>query len=146
MGNEKKNGIGGFIAEFKTFISKGNVIDLAVGVIIGGAFASIVSSVVDDIIMPIVGMILAGINFHSFGIEIPWGNHPFINIGSFIQAIIVFMLTALCVFGIVKFINIFYKKEQPKTNPSKEELLTEIRDLLKAQNEISDKENQKSDL
>ena len=109
--------------------------DLAVGVIIGGAFASIVSSVVDDIIMPIVGMILAGINFHNFGIEIPWGNHPFINIGSFIQAIIVFLLTSLCVFGIVKFLNIFRKKEQPQAKPSKEEeLLTEIRDLLKAQN------------
>ena len=134
--NKKSKVLGNFFNEFKQFISKGNVIDLAVGVIIGGAFASIVSSVVDDIIMPIVGMILAGINFRSFGIEIPWGNHPFINIGSFIQAIIVFLLTAFCVFGIIKFINIFYKKEKPEAKPSKEEeLLTEIRDLLKAQNE-----------
>ncbi len=134
--DKKKNGVTGFFSEFKKFISKGNVIDLAVGVIIGGAFASIISSLVDDIIMPVIGTILAGINFHNFGIEIPWGNHPFINIGSFIQAIIVFLLTAICVFGFVKIIGIFYKKEKAAAKPSKEEeLLTEIRDLLKEQNE-----------
>ncbi|MDE5648490.1 MAG: large-conductance mechanosensitive channel protein MscL [Oscillospiraceae bacterium] len=122
--------------EFKQFISKGNVIDLAVGVIVGGAFTSIVSSLVDDMIMPIIGMILAGVNFKDFGITIPWGNEPFINIGNFIQAIITFLLTAICVFAIVKIINLFYKKaEKPAPKPSKEEeLLTEIRDLLKAQN------------
>lgn len=134
--NEKKKGVSGFFSEFKSFISKGSVIDLAIGVIIGGAFASIVASLVDDIIMPIVGTILAGINFHDFGISIPWGNHPFINIGSFIQAIIVFLLTAVCVFGIIKVIGIFYKKEKAAAKPTKEEeLLTEIRDLLKAQSE-----------
>lgn len=134
--NEKKKGVSGFFSEFKSFISKGSVIDLAVGVIIGGAFASIVASLVDDIIMPIVGTILAGINFHDFGISIPWGNHPYINIGSFIQAIIIFLLTAVCVFGIVKVIGIFYKKEKAAAKPTKEEeLLTEIRDLLKAQSE-----------
>ncbi len=133
---DNKKGISGFFSEFKSFISKGNVIDLAVGVIIGGAFASIVSSLVDDIIMPLVGTILAGINFHDFGISIPWGNHPFINIGSFIQAIIVFLLTALCVFGIVKVIGIFHKKAKADPKPSKEEeLLTEIRDILKSQSE-----------
>ncbi len=134
---DKKKGVSGILTEFKTFISKGNVIDLAVGVIIGGAFTSIVTSLVDDMIMPIVGMVLAGVNFNNFGIEIPWGNHPFINIGSFIQAIIVFLLTAICVFGIVKLIGVFYKKEKPAAKPTKDqELLTEIRDLLKAQNGI----------
>lgn len=140
--NEKKNAVSNFFSEFKAFINKGNVMDLAVGVIIGGAFASIVSSLVDDIIMPFVGMILAGVNFKNFGIEIPWGNRPFINIGSFIQAIIIFLLTALCVFFIIKAVSIFHKKEKAEKKPSKEEeLLTEIRDLLKAQSGISDEQS-----
>lgn len=137
MDNKKnKLGVSGILNEFKQFISKGNVIDLAVGVIVGGAFTSIVSSLVDDMLMPIIGTILAGINFKDFGITIPWGNEPFINIGNFIQAIITFLLTAICVFALVKIINLFYKKaEVPAPKPSKEEeLLTEIRDLLKAQN------------
>ncbi len=137
MDNKKnKLGVSGILNEFKQFISKGNVIDLAVGVIVGGAFTSIVSSLVDDMLMPIIGTILAGINFKDFGITIPWGNEPFINIGNFIQAIITFLLTAICVFALVKIINLFYKKaEAPAPKPSKEEeLLTEIRDLLKAQN------------
>ena len=146
MGDNKKKGIAGVLDEFKKFISKGNVIDLAVGVIIGGAFTSIVTSLVDDMIMPIVGMILAGVNFKNFGIEIPWGNHPFINIGNFIQAIIVFLLTAVCVFGIVKLIGLFYKKEKPVAKPTKDqELLTEIRDLLKMQNGIPLDEEKKED-
>ena len=125
----------GLIAEFKAFISKGNVIDLAVGVIIGAAFGSIITSLVDDIIMPFVGMILAGINFNDLGVTIPWGNHPYINFGSFIQAIIIFLITALCVFILVKVVGIFYKKEKKDPEPSKEEkLLAEIRDLLKEQN------------
>ena len=125
----------GLIAEFKAFISKGNVIDLAVGVIIGAAFGSIITSLVDDIIMPFVGMILAGINFNDLGVTIPWGNHPYINFGSFMQAIIIFLITALCVFILVKVVGIFYKKEKKDPEPSKEEkLLAEIRDLLKEQN------------
>ena len=112
--------------EFKEFISKGNVVDMAVGLIVGSAFTAIV-----------IGMILAGINFKSLGIEIPWGNHPFIAIGNFIQNVITFIITAACVFMVVKLMNVFRKKkeetpEPPK--PSKEELLlTEIRDLLKEQ-------------
>ena len=109
MDKKNKSGISTILNEFKQFISKGNVIDLAVGVIVGGAFTSIVSSLVDDMLMPIIGMILAGINFKYFGITIPWGNEPFINIGNFIQAIITFLLTAICVFAIVKIINLFYK-------------------------------------
>lgn len=131
----------GFIHEFKEFISRGNVVDLAVGVIVGGAFTSIVNSLVNDIFTPIIGMILAGINFNDLGITIPWGNKPYINIGSFIQAVVSFLITAFCIFLIVKFINAFKKKEEEKPDeppkapePTKEEvLLTEIRDLLKAQ-------------
>ena len=100
---KKLKGVGGVINEFKTFISRGNVLDMAVGVIVGGAFTSIVNSLVDDILMPFIGMILAGINFRSLGVTIPWGNRPYINIGNFLQAIITFILTAMCVFFIVKF-------------------------------------------
>ena len=125
----------GLLAEFKAFINKGNVVDLAVGVIIGAAFGAIINSLVDDMIMPFVGMILAGINFNDLGVTIPWGNHPYINFGSFIQAIIVFLITALCVFALIKIIGIFYKKEKKDPEPTKEEkLLMEIRDLLKEQN------------
>lgn len=132
----------GFIQEFKEFISRGNVVDLAVGVIVGGAFTSIVNSLVNDIFTPIIGMILAGVNFNNLGITIPWGNHPYINIGAFIQSVVSFLLTAFCIFIIVKFINAFKKKEAEKPaeepappQPTKEELLlTEIRDLLKEKN------------
>ncbi len=138
MADKEKKGIKGILNEFKAFISRGNVLDMAVGVIVGGAFTSIVNSLVDDILMPFIGMILAGVNFRSLGVTIPWGNRPYINIGNFLQAIITFVLTAMCVFMIVKFINFFHKKEEPKKEepkPSKEELLlTEIRDLLKEKN------------
>jgi large conductance mechanosensitive channel len=123
----------GIVAEFKEFISKGSVVDLAVGVIIGGAFTAIVNSLVDDIFMPIIGTILAGINFSTLGITIPWGNHPFIAVGNFIQAVINFLLIALVIFALIKLINKF-RKEKPAEPPKpskEEELLTEIRDLLK---------------
>ncbi|MGN0553030.1 MAG: large-conductance mechanosensitive channel protein MscL [Oscillospiraceae bacterium] len=131
----------GFIQEFKEFISRGNVVDLAVGVIVGGAFTSIVNSLVGDIFTPVIGMILAGVNFENLGVTIPWGNQPYINIGAFIQSVVSFLLTAFCIFLIVKFINAFKKKEAEKPaeppkapEPTKEELLlTEIRDLLKEQ-------------
>ena len=99
------------------------------------------STMETNIFTPIIGMILAGINFNDLGITIPWGNRPYINIGSFIQAVISFLITAFCIFIIVKFINAFKKKEEEKPaeppkapEPTKEEvLLTEIRDMLKAQ-------------
>ena len=123
------------IGEFKKFIARGNVLDMAVGVIVGGAFTSIVNSLVDDMLMPVIGMILAGINFRELGVTIPWGNEPYINIGNFLQAVITFIITAFCVFVIVKVINRFHKKEIPEKTPDKptkeEELLAEIRDLLK---------------
>lgn len=133
--------------EFQTFISRGNVLDMAVGVIIGGAFTAIVNSLVNDIIMPIIGIIMAGINLKALEIVLPWsffGQPPVhILIGSFFQAILTFLLTALCVFAIVKVMNVIKEKTSKKKKeeapaappaPSKEELLlTEIRDLLKAQ-------------
>lgn len=138
MDEKKNNGVKGLIDEFKTFISKGNVVDMAVGLIVGSAFTAIVTSLVEDIFTPVIGMILAGINFSTLGITIPWGNHPFIAIGNFIQSIITFLLTAACVFLIVKVMNIFRKKEEKPEEPPKptkeELLLTEIRDLLKEQN------------
>ena len=132
--SEKKKSI---FAEFREFVSRGNVLDMAVGLIVGSAFTAIVNSLVDDILMPVIGTVLVGINFSSLGITIPWGNHPFIAIGSFLNTIITFLLTALCVFLIVKTMNMFRRKQEEKPAPPKpskeEQLLTEIRDLLAAQ-------------
>lgn len=131
---------GSVVKEFKAFISRGNVVDMAVGVIIGGAFTAIVNSLVADIFTPLIGTLLVGVNFNDLGITIPWGNNPYINFGSFIQNVITFLLTALCLFIIIKALNAFKRKEEAKPaeppKPTKEEeLLTEIRDLLKAQAE-----------
>ena len=123
--------------EFKKFISKGNVVDLAVGVIIGGAFGKIVSSLVNDILMPIIGAIIGGIDFSDLSIKI--GNAK-IMYGMFIQNIIDFIIVALCVFIFVKIINKLHfkkKEETVKEEPKKDEktlLLEEIRDLLKKNN------------
>ncbi|MDE7360519.1 MAG: large-conductance mechanosensitive channel protein MscL [Oscillospiraceae bacterium] len=132
--------------EFHTFISRGNVIDMAVGVIIGGAFTAIVNSLVNDILMPIISAIMAGINLKALAITLPWSFFGMprvqILIGSFLQAIITFLLTAICVFLIVKIMNVIKdkmtkkKEEAPAAPPAPDPqlvLLTEIRDLLKAQ-------------
>jgi len=124
------------IKEFKEFISRGNVIDLAVGIIIGGAFSAIVSSLVKDIIMPVISIILGVLNFSDLTATV--GNAT-ITYGTFIQTIVDFILIALSVFLIIKLINKFRRKkeEEPEKapeppKPTKEELLlTEIRDLLK---------------
>lgn len=133
----------GFIAEFKEFISRGNVIDMAVGVIIGGAFTTIVNSLVNDVIMPFLGLIIGGINFSELKIVLTAasGDTPetAIMYGSFIQNIINFLLIALVVFTMVKIINRFRrKKEEPAPEPAPEPeppeevlLLREIRDSLK---------------
>lgn len=121
-----------FAEEFKIFISRGNVIDLAVGVIIGGAFNTIVNSLINDIFMPLIGIIIGGINFTGLVLKI---GEASINYGLFIQNIINFLATAFCLFILVKFMNKFHKKkEEPKKEtPKKEEiiLLEQIRDLLK---------------
>lgn len=123
----------GFIKEFKEFISRGSVIDLAVAVVIGGAFTKIVNSLVDDIIMPIIGVIIGGINFEHLMITVGTAE---IKYGMFIQAIVNFLLIALVIFSIIKSINQFKKKEEEKPEepekPSEDiVLLTEIRDLLR---------------
>jgi len=124
-----------FFEEFKAFISKGNVMSMAVGIIIGGAFTTIVNSLVADIITPLLGVISGGINFG--GISITVGS-AVIGIGNFIQAVITFLLTAFALFFIVKAFNAFKKKEEeapapaePPAPPADVQLLTEIRDLLK---------------
>jgi large conductance mechanosensitive channel len=130
---DKKEKAKGILKEFKDFISRGNVIDMAVGVIIGAAFGKIVSSLVDDILMPVIGVALGGINFSSLSISI--GNAT-VRYGMFIQNIIDFVIVALCIFFIVKTMNKFFKKkEEPAPEPPKKSdevlLLEEIRDALK---------------
>lgn len=132
-----------FLGEFKEFISRGNVLDMAVGVVVGGAFTAIVNSLVDNILMPFVGAILGGINFATLGFHLPYGKHPYINIGGFISAVITFLITAFCVFLIVKAVNTMQNLKKKKDNAEEEDkqeeiaediaLLTEIRDLLLAQ-------------
>lgn len=121
-----------FINEFKKFIAKGNVVDLAVGVIIGGAFGKIVTSIVSDLLMPVIGVIIGGHDFTS--LKITFGNAN-IMIGNFIQNVIDFLIIAICIFVIVKVINkIMPKKEEKPVEKTKSEeavLLEEIRDLLK---------------
>lgn len=121
------------LQEFKEFISKGNVIDMAVGVVIGGAFSKIVTSLVNDIIMPLVGIIIGGLDFTSLSIEIKDSK---ILYGSFIQNIVDFLIIAVCIFTVIKIMNKFKKQkkvEEPKPVeiPEDIKLLTEIRDLLK---------------
>ena len=121
-----------FLEEFKKFIAKGNVLDLAIAVFIGNAFNKIVSSLVDDVIMPLVGVIIGGIHFE--GIKITVGNAS-IMVGSFIQNIVDFLIVALTIFIVVKIFNkLSKKKEEKKEEPKKPDdikLLEEIRDLLK---------------
>lgn len=128
--------------EFKEFISRGNVVDLAVGVIIGAAFGKIVSSIVDDIIMPPIGLLLGGMNFSSLRIVLKDGSVDpggkvveavTLNYGNFIQTGIDFFIIAVAIFLFVKAFNSMKKKEEalPPAEPSNEEkLLGEIRDLL----------------
>ena len=95
----------GFIAEFKEFINRGNVMDLAVGVIIGGAFQAIVSSLVGDVVMPVVGLLTGGVNFTEWKIKFGPGENDSINYGNFITAVINFLLMALVIFCFIKIVN-----------------------------------------
>lgn len=129
---EIKTKSGKTIKEFKEFISKGNVIDLAVGVIIGGAFSKIVSSLVNDIIMPLIGIVIGGINLTNLTLKL---GDATVNYGVFLQNILDFLIVALCIFIFVKIINKFNRKKETPTAPPKKDdktiLLEEIRDLLK---------------
>lgn len=121
-----------FISEFKEFISKGNVLDMAVGVIIGSAFSKIVTSLVNDIMMPLIGIIIGGHDFSNLGIKVGKAK---IMYGSFLQNVVDFLIIALSLFTVIKVINKFKKKQEKKeTAVVKSEevlLLSEIRDLLK---------------
>lgn len=137
-----------FFSEFKKFVSKGNVLDLAVGVIIGAAFGKIVTSLTDDILMPLLGYATGGIDFKEWFIPLDGKKYPSleaakaaqaatINFGIFLNAVIYFFIIAFCVFLIVRFANQFRHREvvevKPDPAPSREEvLLTEIRDTLRS--------------
>ncbi|NMC56769.1 MAG: large-conductance mechanosensitive channel protein MscL [Eubacteriaceae bacterium] len=124
-----------FFNEFKTFAMKGNVIDLAIGVIIGSAFSKIVSSLVNDMIMPLLGLILGKISISDLTITITsrLGSDPIIiKYGVFLQNIIDFLIIAFSIFIALKAVNRIMRKNEKEVKPPKEEvLLTEIRDLLK---------------
>ena len=119
------------VQEFKAFVTKGNVLDLAVAVIIGGAFGAIITSLVNDIIMPLIGVILGGTDFTTLAIEV---GDASITYGNFIQAIVNFLIIAFVIFMIVRQANKMKPEEPPAppAGPSAEDLLGEIRDLLKA--------------
>ncbi|MBR2114249.1 MAG: large conductance mechanosensitive channel protein MscL [Prevotella sp.] len=137
----------GFIKEFKEFAMKGNVMDMAVGVIIGGAFGKIVTSLVSDVIMPIVSLATGGIDFTNLFVnlsddvkyktlaEAQEAGASVFAYGIFIQNIIDFIIIAFCIFLMIKAMNKLKKKEEPAPEapkgPTQEELLAEIRDLLK---------------
>jgi len=136
----------GFAKEFKEFAMKGNVVDLAVGIIIGGAFGKIISSLVADVIMPPIGYLIGGVKFTDLKIELnpglldPTGvlkaDPVTINIGNFLQVTFDFIIIALAIFMLVKVMNSIKKKEvaapsEPPAAPQDVVLLTEIRDLLK---------------
>ena len=137
----------GFIKEFKEFAMKGNVMDMAVGVIIGGAFGKIVTSLVGDVLMPVISLATGGIDFTNLFVnlsddvkyktlaEAQEAGASVFAYGQFIQNIIDFIIIALCIFLMIKAMNKMKKKEEPAPEapkgPTQEELLTEIRDLLK---------------
>lgn len=126
--SEKK----GFVAEFKEFIMRGNVLDMAVGVVVGSAFTAIVTSIVENLLTPVIALAMGSTDFSGFMVG-PFG------IGAVINAIITFLITAFVVFLIVKAVNRLSKKKEeapapePPKGPTTEELLIEIRDLLKDQ-------------
>ena len=129
------------IKEFKEFIARGNVIDLAVGVIIGGAFGKIVTSIVNDLLMPLIGVVSGGIDFTGLSFKI---NEAEIKYGNFLQNVIDFLIIAFCIFVLVKIVNKITRKkevveEKPTPKPDDVVLLEEIRDLLKKNNKNSKK-------
>lgn len=126
--------------EFKKFISRGNVVDMAVGVIVGGAFGKIVTSLVNDIVMPLIGIIIGGLDFSNLTLEIGSAK---IAYGAFIQTVVDFLIIAICIFTAVRLFERFKheekKEEVAEEAPKKSDetvLLEEIRDLLKAKEEI----------
>ena len=129
-----------FMKEFKEFISRGNVMSMAIGIIIGSSFTAIVNALVQTIITPLIGVLLGGMDFSNLDIMI---GEASIGIGQFVNAVITFLLTALVLFCIVKFMNALNKKKEEEPAPAPEPpktpedilLLQEIRDLLKEKNQ-----------
>lgn len=125
------------LKEFREFAVKGNVVDMAVGVIIGGAFGKIVSSLVSDVVMPPIGWLIGGVDFKDLAIEIAPAKEGaeavMLKYGAFIQNVFDFLIIAIAVFGVVKVINKIKKPAEaaPAEPTAEEKLLTEIRDLLK---------------
>ncbi|MFP5527552.1 large-conductance mechanosensitive channel protein MscL [Peptococcus simiae] len=146
-----------FVKDFRDFINQGNVVDMAVGVIIGGAFGKIVSSLVTDVIMPLIGAITGGISFSDIKYELTPAivengrviqEANTLNIGTFIDTIINFLIIALCIFTVIRMLQRsnerFMKADLPPEEapaPSTEDLLTEIRDLMKANQEVKKRRN-----
>ena len=126
----------GLIGEFKTFVTRGNVMDLSVGIIVGSAFTAVVTALTSNVLMPIIGVALGGIDFSTLAIT--FGSAS-IGYGAFIQAVFNFFIIALTVFLLVKGLNVITRKKEEKKEPSKPSdeivILTEIRDLLKNQQE-----------
>ena len=128
----------GMLKEFKEFAIKGNMIDMAVGFIMGGAFGTVVKSLVQDVIMPPVGYLMGGVDFSKMGFSLGKGfdgKEVVIKYGAFINAIIAFLILAFCIFLLVKVVNAMKKaeEEKPSDPPKQEVLLEEIRDALKKQ-------------
>jgi large conductance mechanosensitive channel len=144
----RKNGGLDVLKEFKAFAMRGNVIDMAIGIIIGAAFGKIVSSFVGDVLMPPLGLLLGGMNFSNLFVPLTGGSYgtlaaakeagvPTLNYGMFIQTIIDFLIVAFAIFLVVKAMNAAKRKEEaapaaPPAPSAQEKLLAEIRDLLKA--------------
>ena len=126
-----------FLKEFREFAMRGNVVDMAVGVIIGGAFGKIVSSLVADVAMPVLGILTGGVDFKDLKITLAEavGETPAVtlNYGAFIQNVFDFIIIAFAIFMMIKGINKVKKPVEEVKGPSQEELLAEIRDLLKKQ-------------
>lgn len=137
-----------FLKEFKDFAMRGNVLDMAIGVVIGAAFGKIVSSLVDDLIMPLVGVATGGMNFTDYKIMIKGAvtdaagavitPEVTLNWGTWVQTVVNFLIVAFCIFVMIKAINRFKRKEEeapaaPPVPTKEEELLTQIRDLLQSQ-------------
>ena len=140
MNKEKTNKITqtgkGLIGEFKIFVTKGNVMDLSVGIIVGSAFTAVVTALTSNVLMPIIGVALGGVDFSTLAITFGKAS---IGYGAFIQAVFNFFIIAFTVFLLVKGLNVITRKKEEKKEPSKPSdellILSEIRDLLKKQQE-----------
>ncbi len=131
----------GFIKEFKAFAMRGNVMDMAVGIVIGGAFGKIVTSLVNDVIMPPIGMLLGGVDFSSLAVTLKPAaeNAPAVALkyGAFVSTIIDFLIIAFAIFLVIRGLNAMKRKQEeaPAAPPVQEMILREIRDILRAKGE-----------